>query len=234
MNESQPKVVRIHCNTCRTSTEHVVRHCIDNSTSEDVGGGHSVDFLDYAKLVQCLGCKSVSMEHVTGCSEDWDADDGINWKREYFPPRTYRLPPDWLEGGDVPSAQAEMMREIYVAVQNGLPRLAVMGIRSLLETVMQDKVNDQGSFAATLRVFSDRGHISQSQRDILDAALQAGHATIHRQYVPNDDVVITCMDVAEHVLQSVHVLPKTTKSLLRSVPKRGVRGKKAKKAAGAR
>jgi hypothetical protein len=37
-----------------------------------------------------------------------------------------------------------LLEEIYIATQNNLPRLAIMGIRALLEHIMIDKVTDQG------------------------------------------------------------------------------------------
>ncbi|SHL40013.1 hypothetical protein SAMN05216428_102279 [Nitrosospira sp. Nsp11] len=40
----------------------------------------------------------------------------------------------------------EFLNEIYVALQNNLPRLATMGVRALLEKIMISKVGDQGTF----------------------------------------------------------------------------------------
>jgi hypothetical protein len=40
----------------------------------------------------------------------------------------------------------DLLKEIYRATENALPRLAVMGIRALLEKIMVLKVGDHGNF----------------------------------------------------------------------------------------
>jgi hypothetical protein len=45
---------------------------------------------------------------------------------------------------------ADLLTEIYAAVNGGQHRLAAMGIRALLERVMINKVGDQGTFRGNL------------------------------------------------------------------------------------
>ena len=65
-----------------------------------------------------------------------------------------------------------------------------------------------------------KGYISQGQRDILNAVLEVGHATMHRSYSPSQDDLVTCMDIAESVIKTLYVHPVKAKKLTKKVPKR--------------
>ena len=54
----------------------------------------------------------------------------------------------------------ELLTEVHKAIQGNMPRLAAMGIRSLIEHVMISKVGDQGSFNLHLNAFEKGGYIS--------------------------------------------------------------------------
>jgi hypothetical protein len=224
------KVTRVHCNSCGQETAHRVLCEERREWSEEVSPRNEIYGADEYRLISCAGCDAVSLEHVSTFSEDWDPATGEpSATKAYFPPRTYRPLPGWVENEPVPNYVASLLKEIYAAVQNSLPCIAMMGIRALLEAIMIHKVRDQGTFGENLKAFEARGFISAAQRKVLDAALDAGHAAMHRRYVPEDDALITCMDVAEHVVQAVYILPATTKSLKSAVPKRRKHNKKRPK-----
>lgn len=215
------KSTRAHCNSCGQETAHAVLHKEVRHWSEEVSPQNEIYGDDEYRLITCAGCDAVSLEHLSTFSENWDPETGEPIAtKTYFPPRTFRLLPPWTQSEPVPDYVASLLKEIYAAVQNRLPSIAMMGIRALLEAIMINKVRDQGTFGENLKAFEARGFISAAQRKMLDAALDAGHAAMHRRYVPKDDALIACMDVAEHVVQSVYVLPATTKSLKSAVPKR--------------
>src|ERR1700683_4646541 len=144
------KTVQVHCNSCGQTTEHVVLYEEKREFSEEVDPGISFEAYDWYRLITCAGCKAVSMEHVSANSEDWEPDTGPNYSREYFPPRTFRPTPKWLDEPAIPQYVRESLSEIYIAVQNNASSLASMGIRALLEALMVKKVGDQRSFKATL------------------------------------------------------------------------------------
>ena len=113
-----------------------------------------------------------------------------------------------------------LMKEIYIGIQNRMQNIATMGVRALLEFVMVNSVGDHGSFANNLTEFEKQGYISDKQRLILDAVLEAGHATTHRAFTPSDEDLSTCMDIAENVLQNIYVHPRKAAELKGRVPKR--------------
>lgn len=72
-----------------------------------------------------------------------------------------------------------------------------MGARSVIETAMVSKVGDQGTFADNLQALQDNGHLSKTNRQFLEAALEAGNAAAHRAHRPTAKRLNTVMDIVE-------------------------------------
>jgi hypothetical protein len=149
-----------------------------------------------------------------------DSSDEVH--TTYYPPPISRQKPDWSLGIGLFYAGTEkfehLFEEIYTATQNNLPRLALMGIRALLEQVMILKVGDHRSFRENLKKFQEAGYISVMQFDALDRILDAGHAVIHRGYTPKGNDLNTALDVMEGILAAIFVHDQHTKWL--EIPER--------------
>jgi hypothetical protein len=57
-----------------------------------------------------------------------------------------------------------------------------MGIRSLLETVMIEKVGDSGTIGTNVTKFIAEGYIAPKHEGIFRLQIEAGHAGMHRKY----------------------------------------------------
>ncbi len=205
---------KAHCNKCDGSRNHEVLHSEKSSwKNEDVSGG------DEYETLKCSGCESIKLRHTSWFSEhDYDT---IN----YFPPAIFRRTPEWfdqlwLELSADDEFVEKLLMEIYVALQNNLPRLATMGVRSLLEQVMVSKTGDKGSFGKNLHEFETLGYVSRIQRERLEAILDAGHAAIHRTFVPTKRDVITLVDLTEHIVETVYLHEAKIDALKKRVPQR--------------
>lgn len=95
-----------------------------------------------------------------------------------------------------------------------------MGVRALLEQIMISRAGDQGSFKKNIAEFEKRGHVSRLQRERLETILEAGHAAIHRAYVPKVGDVITLLDITEHIVESVFLHEAKIEELKKKVPAR--------------
>ena len=100
-----------------------------------------------------------------------------------------------------------------------------MGVRALLEQIMVSTCGDKGRFDLNLEAFEKEGHVSKRQRERLEAILDVGHASIHRGFRPRREDVITLVDIAESVVQSVYVHDGKVDALKKRVPPRPPRGK---------
>ena len=113
----------------------------------------------------------------------------------------------------------QLLKEIYSAVQNGSPRLAVMGIRSLLETVMIEKVGDSGLIGTNVKNFIAQGYIAPKHEDIFRLQVEAGHAGMHRNYVPTKEELEVLLNITESLIETVYVNPYQAEKL-KKIPSR--------------
>jgi hypothetical protein len=130
-----------------------------------------------------------------------------------------------LFGSGLPFELSELLEEIYLALWGKHYRLALMGIRALLEAAMIRKVGDLGSFSKNLDAFVQDGFISRVQREHLIVVLEAGHASTHRMYKPNESELNTLLEIAESVLEAVYIHGTAAKKLAGRVPARRFTGK---------
>jgi hypothetical protein len=114
----------------------------------------------------------------------------------------------------------ELLNEIYVALYSDSRRLAMMGARTLVDMLMLEEVGDSGTFEGRLRALHQKGVISEKNREVLSAALDAGSAAAHRGYKPGRGEIETVLDIVENVLQATHHLPQVAEELRKKVPPR--------------
>ena len=95
-----------------------------------------------------------------------------------------------------------------------------MGIRALLETIMIDKVGDQGNFGNNMQKFMKEGYISEKQKDVIDTVLEAGHASMHRSYKPTKNDVVPLMDITENIIETIYINESKIKGYKDKLPKR--------------
>lgn len=211
---SAPTFTKAHCNACGGERNHVVLHRVVEPWGDDRYQGS-----DTYETLQCAGCNAIKLRHhATYPSEPFESTT-------YFPAAIFRPRPRWLFDLELnlffeEDAVLDLLNEVYVSLQHNLLRVAAMGVRALLETVMITKVGDTGSFAANVSAFEERGYVSRVQKERLLAILEAGHAAIHRGYKPSREDIITLVDIAEHIIESVYIHDAKVKELQTRTPKR--------------
>lgn len=217
-----------HCNVCGGRKRHFVLYEENFVWTEEIDGQFSISGSDKYTVFRCCGCDNVSFQHSSQNSESLESEGQPEIITRNYPPLSSRTKPRWLSDlmfvTDFDDSIEDLVREIYIALQNDAPRLAVMGIRALLEKVMTDKVHDQGSFAQNMKAFEEKGYVSAKQREILQQVLEAGHATMHRSYKPRKREVGMLMDIIESVIEATYLNEFRAKGLLDNVPRR--RGKR--------
>ena len=169
------KIARSHCNQCGCETKHHVVAVRQQQGSQTIEEDFTIHWRNTYSLLECCGCEEISVKRTSWFSEDPDCENV-----EYYPTRVPRRQPPWLE--DIPEATAELMREIYGALQADQRRLALMGARTVIDGLLLRQVGDSGTFAKRLDALEDKGFLSKINRETLEAALNAGHAAAHRAY----------------------------------------------------
>lgn len=208
---NQGTKVKWHCNLCLRKTNHTVLY---TTTKRDVTETHGENF-DVEEtiytLAECDGCEYVTMKTVWSINGEGDMVD-------QYPPALARRRPPWmhelfLEDFLGSQSKYKLLQELYTGIGAQNWWLTMLGVRSLLEFVMVEKVGDNGSFVKNLEKFLEGGFVSKLQLDALGPLIEAGHATTHRGYQPSPADVNVVMDILENVLESIYVTTARAKRL---------------------
>jgi hypothetical protein len=165
------------------------------------------------------------MLHSHWFSEDWDDEGRPIQHYDYYPPAITRQKPEWVLSG-LPIRLGlyefgELLDEIYKALAVKAHRLVAMGIRSLVEKMMIDKVGDKGSFERNIEAFFEEGFVARVQQDVFRSTLiEAGHAAMHRDWQPADEDVTTLLDIVEGLIKAIYVHPARAEKVGKRIPPR--------------
>lgn len=219
----QPHQRKAHCNACHRETNHQALYGEEAKWSEELAPNSHIYGADTVWLLKCLGCGTIHMIMEDWFSEARGYDDEVIVNSKHYPAMISRRRPDWFNSFGMWNRRNifGLLREIYVALDNDQQRLAAMGVRALLEHIMLDKVGDRGSFAANVTAFVDEGHLATNDRpDFEKALLELGHATMHRNFLPNKEDLAVAMDMTENLIARLYVHPDAAKTVAERIPPR--------------
>jgi hypothetical protein len=174
---------------------------------------------DCYELLKCAGCGHVVFRHTMTHSQNYDKNGNLMKTVIYSPPKQIRKKPRLLSvvAGKLQCGWREpisnLLDEIYIALHSECPRLAAMGIRALLEHIMIDKAGDCDSFRKNIDAFKKKGFMSESEQELIETALEVGHASIHRNYKPAFDILISALDITESLINKLYLFPLQAKAI---------------------
>jgi hypothetical protein len=204
------ETVTAPCSHCLRKTHQNVVRSFTQVLDDDA-------FAEVYKLLECAGCHNISTANYSFSFQEC-------YRERYYPTPAKRKAPSWRE--ELPLGGG-LLDEIYEAAGGGQYRLAVMGIRALLEEVMISNIGDHGTFEKNMNAFCERGYISNvQQRDAMNDILNAGHATMHRRFNPDEGDVSTALDITENILSAIYVHGEAAAEVAARIPPRPPRTKK--------
>lgn len=162
-------------------------------------------------VTKCLGCEKLNLCVKTRNQPDQDPFI-IN-----FPKKAKKDFPKWIFALDW--KYLDLVSEMYKAYNEGLLILATMGVRSVLDIFITDKIGDVGTFEKKLDKLCDEGFISTNQKENLSICIEAGNAANHRQHKPDEKTVGDLLDVVEHLLKE-QLISANLKQLKGTIPRR--------------
>ncbi len=221
---SAPEKLKSQCNSCHAQTLHNVLFEKKDRGSEQIDEDFSIEWGVTWRVIQCRGCESVSMKRAAWNSEATDEHGRPEIEVTYFPPRIFRDFPAWLRNdifaAPCPDEVEELMKELYIALQNDCNAASTMLMRAIFEHTMIDKAGDHGTFTRNLSKFEELGFIGKKHAEVVASMLEAGHASIHRAFIPKKSDIVTLVDILEGVLEVVYVqVPKAAELKNRIPPK---------------
>lgn len=82
---------------------------------------------------------------------------------------------------------------------------------------------DSGTFENKLKELKKKGILSQDTYTTLSIALEAGHAAMHRNYIPEKEDIIQVIDIVENLLHHYYILKNNAEILLQKLPKKTIK-----------
>ena len=213
------KQIKIQCSICLRDTNH--EKLFEKRTltkeeqfCEDPALWVSQGF--HYSLFECQGCSNIVMRkdfwHSELTPDSWDSTF-----RSWHPILVTRQTPKWLSARK--DENANLLKQVYAAINADLLPLAMMGIRAVLDQYLVEKVGDIGNFPTKLKNAVQLGFLSAKQLELIGPALDAGHAASHRGYHPTSDTLLYCLEVVENLLHQDE-LAKATNDVSTQIPKR--------------
>ena len=216
--------IKAQCNVCHTQTLHEILYDKEDKGTEQIDEDYCIHWGETWRVIQCRGCESISMKRQAWNSNACEEDGRPEITTTYFPPRIFRDLPRWLKNDFLndtcPEEVEKLMKELYIALQNDCHAAATMLTRAIFEHTMIAKVGDQGTFVKNLKMFEDQGFIGKKQGEVVASMLEAGHASIHRAFVPTKDDIVILVDILEGVLEVIYVQVPKAAELKKRIPER--------------
>lgn len=143
-----------------------------------------------------------------------------------YPPAIFREKPEWYD--ELDSEYKSILSEVYDALDYSLFTLASSGVRSAIDRLLVKSLGDIGGFEQKLKALLNNDIISLDEYGLLDTIIDAGSASIHRGFSPDDESIKHIMEIAEHIFYELCIrkgktekLSKLAEKLKEVTPKRG-------------
>lgn len=215
INERAGTKLKASCSVCRRITNHqILCDVAESGRLEDRHTDYWYAWDNEHQVIQCCGCDSIRFRKTHQDSEDYNYyDDGESYhpiKVEIFPSsHTERLPikEDW----HLPSNLRLIYQETLSALNHKTPVLAGIGIRAIVETVCKDRqAKGKDLFEKITNLVKD-GVLTQAGADILQKLRTLGNQSAHEVKPHSQEQLALAMDVVDHLLQGVYILPELAK-----------------------
>jgi hypothetical protein len=210
------KEYEISCTRCSGKTAHKVVSSYDLRGEYD-DGQQSMQWAVDHQIIQCLGCKTISFRKASSNSEDW-VQTSYDGSGEYVEDENiYPSRVDGIKGlGDdahyLPTKVRRIYDETLQALSNQSPVLAGIGLRALLETVCKEKNATGHDLLKKIDSLVTASVLTPASAAILHKIRTLGNKAAHEVKPHSDRQLGLAMNIVEHLLKDVYILPKQAES----------------------
>ncbi|MDQ9020708.1 DUF4145 domain-containing protein [Acinetobacter sichuanensis] len=203
------------CNECDKSTNHTVLAQHDwHSDPNDYS------YAQYHKLVKCLGCDSVSLR-----IEDHEIESAYQISDdEWVVPQTITTFPKKLQNHKkidndylIPQLVRNIYNEVLLTLQEDAKILSSLGLRACIESVCNHLEITGGNLAIRINKLTTAGYISKKDAERLHAIRFMGNDSAHEIKAPKEDSLKIALEIVEHLLKSVFILPEQANGYLDTI-----------------
>lgn len=196
----------ILCTQCSGKTAHKVVSSYGLIQVHDDGRNYS-DWTTDNQIIQCLGCKTISFRKANSGSEE-DHVDHVT----IYPARV-----DGIKGfsNDIhylPTNVRRIYDETLQALSNQSPVLAGIGLRALLEAVCKDQHATGKILLEQIDNLVSKKVLTPVSASFLHKIRALGNSSAHEVKPHNNRQLEVAMNIVEHLLKDVYILPKQVES----------------------
>jgi Domain of unknown function (DUF4145) len=212
------KKIYTHCNSCkRTTNQNVLFNKRFTEFDDDVpeDSSHYKTHEDYM-TIQCGGCENISFLIRNIGSVFADKHDENGYFDENFPSKEYELNIPMLSDEEQEFLPI-LLRKLYVEVESAFKEeaniLAGVGLRMLVEAIcLQEKISGR-NLQEKIKNLQVNGLLSINAVPILDKLRIIGNFSTHEIKGFSIEKLEYALDIINHTLKSIYVLPKINKRL---------------------
>ena len=113
----------------------------------------------------------------------------------------------------LPFPLPNIYKETHAALVNQQPVLAGIGIRALVEAVCNDQAAQGKNLEQKIDGLMNMGLLTKDQAEFLHGLRILGNEAAHEVKPHKEDTLGAAMDVVEHLLKTVYILPVQAKKL---------------------
>jgi len=217
VNKTADTVLDVPCIECKRDTKHKVLASVDIE-GQDWYGENSVEFWVHHQVIQCQGCETMSFRISSTNSEDFDFVDAetaeYNESVVLFPSRSEGRSPI-KDAHLLPTRIQRIYGETIKGMNNDQPVLTGIGLRALVETICKDKKASGGNLVEKIGSLVSLGVLTADGATILHRIRTLGNDAAHEVKPHTAEQLGIALDVCEHLLQGVYLLPRHARKKLR-------------------
>lgn len=236
---SKGEIIKAICIKCVRETRHQVVTSFAKKGKEHCGGGYTIEWIDAYQVIQCQGCSELTFRKESSNSEDYIQVDDEEYEYDVhvtlYPSRTIFMRPA-KDFNEVPIPLRTLYAQIIDAYNNDSFILATAGMRALVEGMCsQLKIidgpvigdNQQVERKKDLRgkIFGlhEKGYLTKGGANFLHEHRFMGNDAIHQLRKPSREELTIALDILEHCLDEVFVIPAKANELAQSRKKRNAK-----------
>jgi len=211
LNKTQGLELKLPCTECAGKTSHKVLASVDID-GEEGESDWSIQWKSSYQIVQCGGCKIKSFRSVSSNSEDFFQVGPDEWEHSEYE----ILYPSRVEGRKtledeihyLPTKVQRIYNETIQALNSSSPILAGIGLRALIETVCKENNAEGRNLLLKIDNLVTKNILTPAGSTILHKIRNLGNDAAHEVKPHSEKQLGLAMDVVEHLLTDVYILPK--------------------------
>jgi hypothetical protein len=211
-----PKQIITYCPDCSYNTNQTVVHKKRIlSKLLNYPSKKSKTYEEYM-TVQCLGCNTVSFVHRFIGKEFYDKENNRNYMEQNYPEKEIMQDVDLLSMEDqtkLPPQLRKLYEEIEIAYEYEANLLAGIGLRMLIEAICLNQKIEGANLKIKIERLHSNGFIAKNDIPILDKLREIGNTTAHEIKGFSNYKLKYALEIVNHVLKSIYILPTFQKKL---------------------